>query len=71
LAAVARRPVILQTTGGTAYQGPIPPVRLLVELAKDFPHFGYVKRTFRTSRDDFLRISHRRQVSGRSGSAVG
>jgi len=43
LASVAQRPVILQTTGGVAYRGPIPSVRLLVELAKDFPHFGYVK----------------------------
>lgn len=43
LAAVAQRPVILQTTGGTAYKGPIPPVPLLIELAQEFPHFGYVK----------------------------
>lgn len=43
LAAVAKRPVILQTTGGVAYKGPVPPVPLLVELARDFPHFGYVK----------------------------
>lgn len=43
LAAVAQRPVILQTTGGVAYKGPIPSVALLSELAKDFPHFGYVK----------------------------
>lgn len=43
LAAVAKRPVILQTTGGTTYKGPVPSVRLLVELAKEFPHFGYVK----------------------------
>ena len=43
LAAVAQRPVILQTTGGTAYRGPVPSVPLLIELAKEFPHFGYVK----------------------------
>jgi len=43
LAAVAQRPVILQTTGGVAYKGPVPSVQLLVELGKDFPHFGYVK----------------------------
>lgn len=43
LAAVARRPVILQTTGGVAYKGPVPSIPLLVELAKEFPHFGYVK----------------------------
>ena len=43
LAAVVQRPVILQTTGGVAYKGPIPSVPLLIELAKEFPHFGYVK----------------------------
>ena len=43
LASVAKRPVILQTTGGVAYRGPTPSVRLLIELAKEFPHFGYIK----------------------------
>ncbi len=43
LAAVAQRPVILQTTGGVAYRGPVPSVPLLIELAREFPHFGYVK----------------------------
>jgi dihydrodipicolinate synthase/N-acetylneuraminate lyase len=43
LASVAQRPVILQTTGGVAYKGPVPSVQLLIELAKEFPHFGYVK----------------------------
>lgn len=43
LAAAVQRPVILQTTGGTAYKGPTPSVRLLIELAEEFPHFGYVK----------------------------
>ena len=43
LAAVAQRPVIIQTTGGVAYKGPVPSVQLLIELAKEFPHFGYVK----------------------------
>ena len=43
LASVTNRPVIIQTTGGVAYKGPIPSVPLLVELAKEFPHFGYVK----------------------------
>lgn len=36
-------PVIIQTTGGTTYKGPAPSVPLLVELGKEFPHFGYVK----------------------------
>lgn len=43
LAAVVKRPVILQTTGGVAYKGPTPSVKLLIELANQFPHFGYVK----------------------------
>jgi dihydrodipicolinate synthase/N-acetylneuraminate lyase len=43
LAAVTQRPVIIQTTGVVAYKGPVPSVSLLVELAKAFPHFGYVK----------------------------
>lgn len=43
LAKAATRPVIFQTTGGTAYKGPVPSVKLMIELAKDFPHFGYIK----------------------------
>ncbi|QNN20831.1 dihydrodipicolinate synthase family protein [Planctomycetales bacterium ZRK34] len=43
LAAVAKRPVFIQTTGGVTYKGPIPSVKLLVELAEKFPRFGYVK----------------------------
>ncbi len=43
LAAVTKLPVILQTTGGVTYKGPVPSVRLLIELAKEFPHLGYVK----------------------------
>lgn len=36
-------PVIIQTTGGTTYKGAPPSVPLLIELGKEFPHFGYVK----------------------------
>lgn len=43
LAAVAQRPVIFQTTGGLAYKGPVPTVPLMIELAREFPHFGYIK----------------------------
>ncbi len=43
LAAVTKRPVFIQTTGGTAYKGPIPSVDLLIELARELPNFGYVK----------------------------
>ncbi|QDV26419.1 dihydrodipicolinate synthase family protein [Aureliella helgolandensis] len=43
LAAVAHRPVILQTTGGVSYKGPLPSPELMIELATEFPHFGYIK----------------------------
>lgn len=43
LGAVAQRPVIFQTTGGVSYKGPTPSVKLMVELAKEFPCFGYIK----------------------------
>jgi len=43
LASVTRRPVILQTTGGVAYKGSPPSTQLLIELAEEFPNFGYVK----------------------------
>ena len=43
LASVTRRPVIIQTSGGVAYKRPSPSVKLLIELAKEFPNFGYVK----------------------------
>jgi len=43
LAAVATRPVILQTTGGVAYKGPVPSPELMKELAEEYPHFGYIK----------------------------
>ena len=40
---VVNRPVIIQTSGGTAYKGPAPSVELLIELGKESPYFGYVK----------------------------
>ncbi|WP_207396767.1 dihydrodipicolinate synthase family protein [Bremerella alba] len=43
LAEVAKRPVILQTTGGVAYKGPLPSPQLMIDLAKEHPHFGYIK----------------------------
>jgi dihydrodipicolinate synthase/N-acetylneuraminate lyase len=43
LASVTKRPVFHQTTGGVAYRGPVPSTELLIELAKDFSNFGYVK----------------------------
>lgn len=43
LAKVTTRPVIFQTTGGAPYKGPVPSVPLMIELAKESPHFGYIK----------------------------
>ena len=41
LARGAKRPVILQTSGGA--RNLVPPVDLIVELAREFPNCGYVK----------------------------
>ncbi len=41
LGAATRRPVILQTSGGA--RDLVPPPALLVDLAREFPHLGYVK----------------------------
>jgi 4-hydroxy-tetrahydrodipicolinate synthase len=43
LASKTKRPVFIQTTGGVFYRGPSPSVKLLIELAEEFPNFGYVK----------------------------
>jgi dihydrodipicolinate synthase/N-acetylneuraminate lyase len=72
LAGVARRPVIIQTTGGTTYKGPTPSVPLLVELARQFPFFGYVKEeaapiTARTRALVAARPPIRRVFSARGG----
>jgi len=47
LAEVTACPVIIQTSGGTAYKGPPPSVKLLIELARESPYFGYVKEEIR------------------------
>ncbi len=41
LAGATRRPLFIQTTGGA--KGIVPATELLVELANEFPHCGYVK----------------------------
>ena len=43
IAGAVECPVIIQTSGGTKYKGPSPSLKMLIELAKEFPHFGYVK----------------------------
>lgn len=41
LGGAARRPLFVQTTGGA--KGITPPVEMIAELARKFPHLGYVK----------------------------
>ena len=41
LCKLAKRPVFIQTSGGAP--AVVPSVELIVELAKEFPNFGYVK----------------------------
>jgi len=41
---IAKRPFFIQTTGGA--KGVVPEVSLLLELAKEFPHFGYIKEEY-------------------------
>ena len=41
LAGAVKRPVILQTSGGA--RNLVPPVELIVDLAREFPNCGYVK----------------------------
>ena len=44
LARVTKRPFFIQTTGGA--KGVVPEVSLLVELAREFPNFGYIKEEY-------------------------
>jgi dihydrodipicolinate synthase/N-acetylneuraminate lyase len=41
LGGATRRPVVLQTSGGA--RNLVPPTDLIIDLAREFPHFGYVK----------------------------
>lgn len=44
LGRVTKRPFFIQTTGGA--KGIVPDVKLLVELAREFPNFGYIKEEY-------------------------
>jgi dihydrodipicolinate synthase/N-acetylneuraminate lyase len=44
LARISKRPFFIQTTGGA--KGIVPEVEFIVELAREFPHFGYVKEEY-------------------------
>jgi 4-hydroxy-tetrahydrodipicolinate synthase len=44
LGKIAKRPFFVQTTGGA--KGIVPGVKMLADLANEFPHFGYVKEEY-------------------------
>lgn len=71
LAAVVKRPVIIQTTGGRTYKGPAPSTDLLVELAREFPHFGYVKEEHAPVHDRMRTLLKQRPPIRRVFSAAG
>ncbi|MDD3585898.1 MAG: dihydrodipicolinate synthase family protein [Thermoguttaceae bacterium] len=71
LAKVVHRPVIIQTTGGTQYRGPAPSVDLLIELGKEFPHFGYVKEEAADTMERMRKLLAARPAIKRIFSAAG
>ena len=71
LAEVAKRPVIIQTSGGTAYHGVAPSDELMVELAKASPYFGYVKEETYPIEAHMRRLVSEKPVIKRVFSAMG
>ena len=70
LAAVARRPVIVQTSGGN--RALAPSTDLIVELARDYPHFGYVKEETAPVLDRMKEeLRHRPSMKGIFGASFG
>src|SRR5439155_18220147 len=61
LARATRRPLFIQTTGGA--KGIVPTIELLVELANEFPHCGYVK-------EEQARVIERMQALGKHRPAI-
>jgi len=70
LAEVARRPVIVQTSGGAR---DLPPTTdLIIELARDHPHFGYVKEESEPLTDRIkIEVRHRPPMRGIFGANLG
>lgn len=64
LARHIRRPAIIQTTGGTAYQGKAPSVELMVRLAERHPDiYGYIKEEAEGTNERIAQeLSHRPTV---------
>jgi dihydrodipicolinate synthase/N-acetylneuraminate lyase len=70
LAKATKRPVIVQTTGGARN---LPPTtELIVDLAREFPHFGYVKEESAPLIERMkAEIRHRPPMKGVYGASLG
>lgn len=70
LARSTKRPFFIQTTGGA--RGIIPTVEFLVELAREFPHCGYIKEEFEPAIERMQALAkHRPVIKGVFGGAAG
>jgi dihydrodipicolinate synthase/N-acetylneuraminate lyase len=58
LARVTSRPIFVQTTGGA--KGIVPEVDFLVELAKEFPNYGYIKEEYQPVVERMLALAKHR-----------
>jgi 4-hydroxy-tetrahydrodipicolinate synthase len=73
LAGASKRPLFIQTTGGS--KKVIPEISLLLELARDFPNCGYVKEEFQPVIERMSEISRHRPAvksvfSGNAGKGM-
>lgn len=70
LARLSRRPLFIQTTGGA--RGITPTVEFIVELAREFPNFAYVKEEFQPVIDRMKALAaHRPAIKGIFSGAAG
>jgi 1-pyrroline-4-hydroxy-2-carboxylate deaminase len=70
LAGATKRPVILQTSGGA--RNLVPSTDLIVELATEFPNFGYVKEESDPLIDRMkIELAHRPTMKGVFGASLG
>ncbi len=58
LCKLAKRPVFIQTTGGAA--GVEPTVEFILEMAREFPNFGYIKEEYKPVVERCLELSKHR-----------
>jgi 4-hydroxy-tetrahydrodipicolinate synthase len=70
LAGVTKRPFFIQTTGGSKKVAP--ELELLLELAREFPNFGYVKEEYQPVIERMTELSrHRPQIKSVFSGAAG